>query len=141
MKINHKTTIDIQPKGISYEFTLRYREEENGMYSWFIPGFNIFYSTKTRDLGEKRGVAMTRSFFKYWIEKEGFNNFILQLNNLGFKPKGEPQHKSGNVVIHELLRKQRNTAVFKSSDWRIPGSFADSSKIEKKEVFNMASVA
>lgn len=141
MENAHKTTIKIEPTGVVYEFTIRYREEENGMFSWFIPGFNIFYSTKTVEQGEPRGVAMTKSFFKYWIGKEGFQNFIIQLHGLGFKAKDEPRHTSGNVVIQQLLKKERNSATFKALHERMPGAFADSEKVEKKEILDIHLVA
>lgn len=62
--------IKIKEGQINYRYDSYRRQEENGMFSWYIPAFQMFFSSKTKEEGDVRARAMVKSFFMYWFEKE-----------------------------------------------------------------------
>ncbi len=124
------TYIEFKEGKIFYGFHARYIKEENGMYSWYIPAFDIYFSSKTKEDGHKRAQAMTKSFFKVWINNEGVRSFILQIHKLGFKAPSNHQ-----AIIRDLISKKINTAKFKSTAGHLPDDFAGSeSEIQESEL-------
>lgn len=113
--------------GINYGFHAHYKAEENGMYSWYIPAFDIYFSSQSIEQGNKRAVAMTRSFFNHWIEHESFRSFILQIHKLGFKAS---EHHE--LTIKQLISRKRIDAKFKSKDGIIPEEFKNSDIVEQE---------
>lgn len=57
----------------SLEFDIQFTEEENGMYSCFVPDMNLYYSTNTAEEIQTRGSAMIRFFIKFYndMNQEG----------------------------------------------------------------------
>lgn len=97
--------IDIKPGHIDYAFTAKYRKEPSGLYSWYIPSFDIYFSSSSHEDGEKRSKALTFSFFNYWIQNEGFEAFLNKLERLGFTPDSKKQAKA-------LIKSRRKNVVF-----------------------------
>lgn len=133
MADNKPTFINMTREGIKYGFHARYRVEENGMYSWYIPAFDIYFSSQTKEQGDKRAVAMTKSFFNHWINYESFRSFILQIHKLGFKAS---EHHE--LTIKQLISRQRIDAKFKSKDGFIPEEFKNSETVEQEGNLEMA---
>ena len=98
--------INIKGGGIEYRYAYYHRTEKNGMHSWYIPGFNMFFSTKTQEAGSVRAAAMVKSFFIDYFEKQdSFRSFILELHRLGFRASS--YH---DLTINKLLTKKIPTA-------------------------------
>jgi|ERR1022692_4553345 hypothetical protein len=101
------TFIEIKEGHIKYQYRAYHRIEENGMYSWYIPSFQMFYSSKTKEEGDQRTEAMAQSFFSFWFEKEkSFRGFIHEIHHFGFRAS---QH---NLTVNKLLTHKINHAEF-----------------------------
>ena len=99
--------IEIQGNKINYRYQIYHREEENGMVSWYVPAFQMFFSSKTKEEGDARSKAMVKSFFMYWFEKEkSFRGFIHEIHHFGFRAS---QH---NLTVNRLLTHKINHAAF-----------------------------
>lgn len=92
-----KPFIRILPDHIEYGYNARYKLEPSGYYSWHIPSFDIYFSSKSKEDGSKRAKAITQSFFNYWIGQEGFERFIDKIGRLGYKA---PSKKQLNALLH-----------------------------------------
>ena len=76
---HHQDFLQIKPAGIAYGFNTRIRKEDDNTFSWYIPSFDIYYHSTTYDEGIKRGNTMVNSYIQYWINKQGFRSFTLQI--------------------------------------------------------------
>jgi hypothetical protein len=102
--------------------------EKNGMYSWYFPGFEMFFSSTTREEGRQLAHAMAKSFFIYWLEKENnFNQMILEITKLGFKTI---DHRA---TVNNILRGKKHKASFEVYG-RKDQSFKNAEKEELKLV-------
>ena len=123
-----------EDRKIHFAFHSRFIVEKNGMYSWYMPAYKMFFSSKTKEEGIKRGVAMAKSFFMFWDKQNSYRGLILELHHLGFRA---PQYH--NLVVSEMIRKKRRFAKFNATDVTIPEAFADSSLLQQEGTFAMAS--
>lgn len=112
------TFIDIRKDGIKFGFHLHYIKEEDGMYSFHIPAYNIHYSAPSFEEGDRRSVIMVSSFFNFWVLKQGFRQFVLQIFKLGFKTQNHDEFK-------RLLNRTDLNARLSSKNWKIPAEFAN----------------
>lgn len=118
--------IDIINGKVDYSFGAYHRVEENGMYSWYIPSFRIFFSSKTKEQGTKRSITMTRSFIKYWLErKKSFRGFVLELHHLGFRAS-----HFHDLTVNQILTRKIGNAEFGYMN----GHTAEEFKNSKSEV-------
>ena len=78
------TYIVINSGKINIAFYVYYKAEENGMVSSYIPAYNIYYSSPSMEEAKRRPLIMVRSFYKYWLNNEGWKNFVLEIRKLGF---------------------------------------------------------
>jgi hypothetical protein len=124
MNDNEPTYINFTKEGIKYAFHARFIVEENKMYSWYIPAFKMFFSTKTEEEGEKRAIAMTKSFFKFWKEEDSFRGLLHEINYLGFK--ATHYH---DLTMNRMLKGQLNHAKFKAGEDYIPEDFIGSKSV------------
>jgi hypothetical protein len=124
--------IQFRENGINYGFHAHYKKEGN-MYSWYIPSFDIFFSSKTKEEGDRRAIAMTTSFFNQWIHHESFRSFILQIHKLGFRAPEHHEYK-----IKQLLNREKVTGKFRAKDSYLPNDFIDSDSIEQEGNVEMA---
>lgn len=112
MNIKKKKQITIIPEikilhgqiDVQY-FTLFW--EHGNCVSAYIPGFDIAFSSPTKERAEVKSKAMINTFFDYWITKKGFKNFILEIHRLGFRSKFD------DFTIKELLNRRTSNAKFK----------------------------
>jgi hypothetical protein len=100
------TYIQIDKGHINCGFHVFHKEVKGG-YSWFIPGFNIRFSSETKEIGERRAITMVKAFFKYW-NGVSFREFLLAINRMGFKSE------QNDLVLHKMLTKKITSAKFKS---------------------------
>lgn len=111
---NKQTFISIEKGKIHTGFHVFNKKAENGMYSWYIPGYNIRFSSETKEQGEKRAVTMVKAFFTYW-KKSSNREFILEIHRLGFKAS---EHHE--LTVSRLISKKITSAKFKSTVMRLP---------------------
>lgn len=131
--------IKINQTSIDYSFWMYYIQEENGMFSWYLPGYDISFSTNDYETGEKRAEAMIVSFFQFWLEDKGFQSFVLELRRLGFFPTKEGRQLNPQTIYSQLLKGIKATANFKPiSDPSIPASFIGSIPIIKNNIYAQA---
>ena len=126
------TFIKFSKEGIHYAFHARSIQEKNGMFSWYIPAFDIFFSSKDRETGRAKAKSMTESFFTYWIGQESFRAFILQIHKLGFK---SPNH---DLTVSEMIKRKRSDAKFTSKNEYLPEGFLNSESIVEEGELAMA---
>ncbi len=116
-------SIEFRSDGIRCTFDAFYTKEENDEFSWHIPAFRMFFSSKTYKEGTKTSIEMTKSLFDYWLTKErNFRNLILEINKLGFKAN---DHR---ITVNKLLRGKTIRASFKSPLIKIPTDYSKASK-------------
>ena len=94
---------------IEYAYVSRYAKEPSGLISWYIPAFNLYFSSTDMNDGIKRSQAMTQCFLNYWLNEEGMEAFIDKINRLGFrtangKPIKAPKGKSKTVIAYPAAR-------------------------------------
>jgi hypothetical protein len=130
-KIKRESFISLSPNKISYGFQAMFKIEEDGIYSWYIPSFDIYFSSPTKEAGDKRAKAMVRSFFNYWLKNQGYRNFLMQILKLGYKP-------SSHQELQSLLNRTNLTANLKSSAKVIPHEFADTEAHEENDSLAIA---
>jgi hypothetical protein len=109
MSKNEPTFISINNGKISCGFHIFFKSDENGMFSWFIPGFNIRFSSTTKEAGDKRAIIMVKAYFNYWIERVSFREFILNIHRSGFKAA-----ENHELTVSKILSKKLKSAKFKS---------------------------
>lgn len=134
MKTNKEDYISITGNRIDYGFHSRYRVEEDGSYSWYIPTFEMFFSSENLEAGEKRAKIMAQSFFNFWIESQSFRSFVLQIHKLGFKA-----NENHNLVIKNLLKRGVSDIKLKSKGGKIPKDFINAHSISSEMNLQMAS--
>lgn len=134
MKEKGDTHIVIEEGKISYQFSARFKMEDNGTFSWYIPSFKMFFSSKTKEQGDIRARAMAKSFFVHYLTNEkSFRNFILELHNLGFRAP-----LNHDLTVNKLLTKRLSYAKFNSRIVSIPKEFQDSENIINQDDLAMA---
>lgn len=119
MSDKQETFIQINRNGIKYGFHYRYITENNGMVSTFIPAYDIYYSSPSLEEAKKRAGIMVNSFFKFWIQQQGFRAFILQILKLGFKAPNEK-------ALRQLLERSNINAKLNSPNREVPLDFLQS---------------
>ena len=135
MADNRPTFIEVTGTGvINFGYHSRFIIEEDGTYSWYIPAYKMFFSSKTKEEGQQRGISMVKSFFMFWDKQNSYRGLILEIHNLGFRV---PQYH--NLTVSELIRKKRTSAKFNSTENLIPESFAAGTLLEQEGSFAMAS--
>ena len=78
--------VNIDKKGINIGYKVIYKDE-SGMFSAYMPGFDIYYSAPTEEEVAKRASEIVKSFTDFWIKQNSFKDFFLQLHKLGFRTK------------------------------------------------------
>ena len=122
---NKPTFITINKDGMKYGFHGHYIKEENGAYSWYIPAFDIYFSSPNFEEGDRRAVIMVKSFMNFWIKQQGFRGFVLQILKLGFKAQDDK-------ALQQLLNRKNIDAKLRAVGKSIPAEFLDS-KISSQE--------
>jgi len=126
MSNTSRNFIKIDAGKMHCSWELYHKIEDNGMHSWYIPAFKLFYSTATAEQGEKRGMNMTKSFFDFYLKKGSFKEFILEIHKLGFK---SDRH---NLVMRDLLNHKIDKANFKSPAIVVRTDFKKAANIQRQ---------
>lgn len=61
----YQVQISINGEVTNCSFIANYIEEPNGMFSWHIPEFDIYFSSKTKPIGDNKAKSMVKSFFNF----------------------------------------------------------------------------
>lgn len=101
--------IDIKEGFIDVSYKVIYNEEA-GMFSAYMPGFDIYFSAPSEEEVKKRANRMIDTFFDFWIEQQGWKQLYLKIHKLGFRSK---MH---NLVMKDFLRNQRQSGKFLPSN-------------------------
>lgn len=111
--------IHIKKGVIDYTINARFKEE-GGMYSVYIPSFDIYFSAPTMDEADRRVTVMMDSFFHFWITQQGWKKFVMEIHKLGFRAKGHA------LAMKNLLNHRPVDAKLNSLDGNIPPEFDSS---------------
>jgi hypothetical protein len=136
-KIKAPTVTIIFEKGmidVRWSFYTVTHKEDDGGYSCYIPGFDIYFSAKDIDAMNKKSRVLTKLYFNHFLRdpKNGLKHFALELHKSGFKTVG------GDFEMKQLLGNKHVNSKFKSMV-NLPERFASSSIIEQES--NMSLVA
>ncbi len=129
------SSITIEGQKIFYAFSARYKTEEDGKVSWYLPAFDMFFTTKNMEDSDIRVKAMAKSFFVYHLEiNKSWRSFVLELNRLGFKAATNHDYTVSQLIKHRLDRAQ-----FKSKIIQLPIEFEGSNILQKEGMMSLAS--
>jgi hypothetical protein len=111
------SSIDIKDGQITAHFSIFTKELTEGEthFSCYIPNFDIFYSVSSEENIEKRGKSMLKSFFHFWLKREGKRAFFLELHKKGFRTTNH------QIDMKKILNSEKNSAVFNSDIEKIEG--------------------
>ena len=118
---------------VSWGYDILKKQEENSVFSCYIPSFDIYFAASDEEMIEKKSNAMTKSFFDNFFiynEKHPLKYMALELAKKGFKE---------NMMTMKSLVKD-NIAVnanFKSLGIK-PKDFEDAEKTHKVSNMEMA---
>ena len=118
------TFIKLDNGKVNFAFHARFIKEPDGLYSWYIPAYKMFFSSGSIDEGQKRAIVMAKSFFVYWKEEKNFNGFLKELHQLGFRATS-----LHDFTLKQLRLGKTRKAKFKSEDSYIPESFKNSQSV------------
>jgi hypothetical protein len=110
--------IQFTDEGIKVSFNVL-GKKEGDMYSWYVPAYDIYFSSPTEEIGRKRAKSAVMSFFNYWTKEQSFKNFILEIHKLGFRAS-----ENHELTVKKLIDKQHIKAKFKSAG-KTPPSFQE----------------
>lgn len=90
------------------------QNNESGLYSCFIPDFNIFYMTNSKDEININSNTLLKSFFDFHKNEDPkFKSLFLELRKLGFKAKSNDlffqQAFRGNIKSQKLKNNQKSS--------------------------------
>lgn len=85
---------------VEAQYRAYYKKTEKGNYRWFIPGFNIRFTSKDMEIGEKRAFVMVKYFMHYWDTKGSFREFLLEIHRLGFRAP-----KNHDLTLSRVIKK------------------------------------
>lgn len=96
---NIKSEVVIASNKIHFSYAVLAVELEGGRLSCYIPSFDIAFPAKDAEESRIRGKILMRSFFDFWILKNSWSSFVINLNRLGFKSS-----EKHDFVLAELLK-------------------------------------
>ena len=123
--------INLTPTSIKYGYNSHFVQEEDGLFSWYIPSFDIYFSSNTKEEGDNISRAMVKSFMNYWLKEKGFRSFVLQVFKLGYKTSSHEEFK-------RLLNRTNLTANLKGAKIAMPQEFANSESFMNDGQLSMA---
>lgn len=123
--MGNEICIEFGKKAINVKYTVVYNEDA-GMYSAYMPGFDIYYSAPSEEEVTKRAKKMMDTFFDYWIQQEGWKQLFLKIHKLGFRTN---MH---NLAMKNFLRNKFQTGKFTPSNIiDIPEFFSNENNSKK----------
>lgn len=92
-------------------------EESNGSWTYYIPGYDICFSTKDKSKGEFLCKNSITSFVRFWMNKEGAMMLIRRFKNMGFEPTSD--------IWSNIIRRKEVSEKFKMNEIKMPEGFVD----------------
>lgn len=126
-----ETTIKIEKGRIGVTYLIHKKVKENGTFLGYVPVFDLMISGKTEDDMMNKADKMLSSYINYYLKRESFNAFILQINKLGFKAN---MHM---LTMKKLLNRGQSKASFKNGVNNLPKEF-ENTKVSKNSSLQMA---
>ncbi len=130
MAVPKETFISINREGIRYGYHVLHIPEENGMISSYIPAFDIYFSSPNKEKASERSRTMVTSFFNFWIKKQGFRSFVIQILKLGFKTQNASELK-------QLLERKNINAKLNSNS-TAPKDYLKAEVVEEEGTLEVA---
>lgn len=81
----NETFVKIDNDKISLGFYDYYKQEENGLYSVYVPAFDIYFTATSLEEKRRMSLAVVKAHLKFAMKNNGIKGFIIYLNKLGFK--------------------------------------------------------
>lgn len=130
-KNSQSNFIQISPSRISYGFQIHSIKEANGMYSWYIPSFDTYFSSNDKELGEQRAIEISKSFFNYWLKKKGYRAFLMQILKLGYQADSHEE-------LTALLRRTNLNGKLSTRNKVLPDAFRKTKGTMQEGIFATA---
>lgn len=126
-----ETSIKIERGKIGVTYLIHKKVKENGMFLGYIPVFDLIVSGNNEHDMIDKADKMLSSYINYYLKRESFNAFILQINKLGFKTN---MHM---LTMKKLLNRDQAKANFKNTVNNLPKEF-ENTKVSKNSSLKMA---
>jgi hypothetical protein len=104
------TYIKFEPKGIRIGYRVYRTAQEGGLITSYIPGFDIAFSSASKEIAIKRANAMVTHFFDYYVKNQSWREFMLKIHKLGFRTE---MH---DLQMKKLLNNRPVNAQFSPDD-------------------------
>lgn len=121
------TYIQFTPEGMKYGFYAYCVEEKGGNYSWYVPAYDIYFSSPSKEEGSRRAKLMVSSFFNFWVKQQGIKQFGLQLHKLGFRATNDH-----HTTLQQFLNNHIVKSKFKSPESKLPFDFEAAEQFEQE---------
>lgn len=129
------TFIEITPleggKKASFKFAyhvLYTKDDDQSQFSFYIPGFDIYFFGDSIEESQELGRNMVKSFINFSIKTNGFVGLIQNINGLGFKTANHSTTMFNTVKLKKLNKREK----FNSLRPSIPNGFKDAKSINEK---------
>lgn len=95
---------------VSWQYTVFiHKEPVEGLYSCFIPDFDIYFSAPSHEIGREKGDTLLKGFFDHLLlhsKKPGIKALGVELHKRGFKAQ------NNMVVMRDMIRNRSVKAKF-----------------------------
>lgn len=122
---------------VTWGYTILYRNESDGMFSCFIPGFEIYFSALNKDAIEHKSKVMMQLLFDHFFIHNADSNPIkslsLHLRKLGFRINGNDTLKMRELINNVVKSKSKFSSIME-----VPFEFNDAAQLEKKSELEFA---
>ncbi len=136
MKKNQIATVTINDRGVHVHYRAYYRPEANGMFTWFIPGFDIYYSSRDKESGANKSLNLTKSWLSFYERQSKLSELMLDLRKMGF----EASDGNTDYKIMKAIKGERPKQIkFRVANYNTPERFKDSEVMEMENQFAIAS--
>lgn len=106
---NHQVSIEFAGENITVNYVVKTRNEGNGVYSSYMPGFDMYFTSNSQEDSLVKAESMLNHFFDFWIKDQNWKSFVLQMHKLGFRA---PLH---NMEMQNLLKNRPTTTNFQNN--------------------------
>ncbi len=126
MENNKQPFVSITPVNakiqINWGYYIHTTKEDDGMYSCYIPSFDIHFSSSNHEDIKNKGKRLTKSLLQYFMDepRNGLKKYILHLHKLGFKAPND------TMTIKHFIENKAVKTKFKSIRTEVPNGFSES---------------
>jgi len=110
--------IKFRGDGIEYQFSTHGVQDEDGIYSCYIPVFDIYFSAPNTDKIQVIADKLMNSFFNYHLSHKGYSKFITKILAIGFVANNRNQR---TALLRGSMKMKK--ATLHAYDISIPSDF------------------